>query len=161
MTRVRVLKRYHIMEKSPRRAAHTVIYLFGRASLVSPRGTPSWQAHLQPASAVKIMRWCYRISIHWKNIFQIPQMGSKVTRDSGCELTCLGLPPLSPLLSSLWRSSAPPWVPYGNPPLAEGLHEANVPILSWSQPVSANALKLRTRITMWLKIFFNGLHSES
>lgn len=83
------------------RAGHTVTCLFGRASLMSPRGTPSWQANLQPASAVKSMRWCYRISIHWKNIFQIPQMGSKVTCDSGCELSVwVSLPfPLSCLPS--------------------------------------------------------------
>jgi len=149
------------MEKSLLRVANTVVYLFGRTGLVWPGGPKSLQAHRQPASTVKIMRSCYRILIHWKSIFRIPHMGFKVTREYGCEITCLSLPPLSPLVFPLevkrpslsHLSSSCDNLRFLRMPPAEGLHEWNAPILSWTQPARGNALKLRPRITMLLKIF--------
>lgn len=147
--------------KVSHRVANTVIYLCGRTGLILPRGPKSLQAHLQPASAVKFMRWRYRILIHWKNIFQVPKMGSKLTRKNSCGITCLSLPPLCPSPVFAWEVESPSWshlsylcgsLHFLRMPLAQGLHEWNVPVLSWSQPARGDTLRPRTRITTLLEI---------
>lgn len=158
MILVRVLKRQHVVEKSL-----TVLLTLSSTwtgGLVSSCPEAP-QAYLQPTSAVKFMRWRYRILIHWKKISQVPKMGSKFTRRNSCGITCLRLPPLFPSPVFAWEVESPSLshlsylcgsLHFLRMPLAQGLHEWNVPVLRWSQPGRGNALRPRTRITMLLEL---------
>lgn len=94
-TRVRVLERSLDMGKHLHRVADNVTRPLGRTrpSLLGAKLSP---AHLPPTSTVKTAHWCYWILICWKNIFPLPRMGPKVTRDDGCEITGLSLSSLPP-----------------------------------------------------------------